>query len=365
MGHANIKPRLVQPRLATADCSTAVNRLMPPCTSTFKVNAITNCAVFVADYIIKHSKSERLNCRRRSCSVSLSTHKTTQCISPPLVNSLSLSIIWKISTTPSENLNACIEHRGAFTLNRTLTKMSVSGMSRRTRVLPQHDSNSAVTDRRPDKEWAKKRAHSRFYLWLHRRRAFLNPQWRLLVFLMSGIIGSLCVLNILLRISNYHSSKNVRLIGEFPRCVYFADDQLQSAFGGESLLLEPNMEDYPSDRFISEPMSKPEAQDHLLNSKDYKKGQMTPFESESCHAQDKWQMTSYPTCNTVYEFDLTSIFDSMTGEARARLLANGFWRDVWSVREEASNDKRVLKTMRYKHPFSKIHSTVGHTFVYI
>jgi hypothetical protein len=238
-------------------------------------------------------------------------------------------------------------------------------MIRRTRVLPQHGSDSAVADRKTDEEWVKKRAHSRWYLWLHRRHAFLNPQRRLLVSSLSFIIGTVCVLYALLRISDYHSSKNIRLIGEFPRCVYFADDQLQNALGGESLLLEPKMEDYTSDRLISEPMSKPEAQDHLLDSKDYKKGHMAAFESESCQAQDKWQMTSYPTCNTVYEFDLTRIFDSMTGEPRARLLANGFWRDVWSVREEASNDMRVLKTMRYKHPLSKIHSSVGHTFVYV
>jgi hypothetical protein len=237
--------------------------------------------------------------------------------------------------------------------------MSISGMSRRTRVLPQHDS--AVVDRQPDEEWAKKRAHSRSYLWLHRRQAFLNPQWRLIVVSMSCIIGTICMLYALFRISDYHSSKKIRRSREFPRCVYFPDNQ--SALGGESLLLEPKMEDYPTDRVIFEPMSEPEAQAHLMDSKDYKKGHMQTFESESCKAQAKWQMTSYPTCNTVYEFDLTHIFDSMTGEPRARLLANGFWRDVWSVREEASDAKRVLKTMRYKHPYSKIHSSIGHTFV--
>lgn len=89
--------------------------------------------------------------------------------------------------------------------------MSFSGMSRRTRILPQHGSNSAAADRRPDEEWSKKRAHSRWYLWLHRRHAFLNPQWRLLVFLMSCIIGTLCVLSALLRISNYHSRRSVSL----------------------------------------------------------------------------------------------------------------------------------------------------------
>jgi hypothetical protein len=232
--------------------------------------------------------------------------------------------------------------------------MRATGMSRR------KWSNSAVADCQPDEEWAKKRAHSRCYLWLHRRHAFLNSQWRLPVVSMSCMIGTICMFYALLRISDYHSPK-IRLIGEFPRCVYFADSQ-SSALGGESLLLEPKMEDYRSDRVIFEPMSKPEAQAHLEASKDYRKGHMQTFESESCKAQYKWQMTSFPTCNTVYEFDLTHIFDSVTGDPRARLLANGFWRDVWSVREEASNATRVLKTMRYKHPLSKIHSSVGHTF---
>jgi hypothetical protein len=271
-----------------------------------------------------------------------------------------LSIISKVSTTPSENLNSRTVEPNS---QQDDGQMSFSGMNRRTRVLPQQCSDSAVADRQPDEERTKKRAHSRCYLWLHRRHAFLNPQFRLLVVSMSCIIGTLCMFYALLRISAFHSPKKIRLIGDFPRCVYFADNQ--SALGAESLLLEPKMEDYPSDRVIFDPMSKPEAQDHLQDSKDYKKGHMQTFESKSCKAQYKWQMTSYPTCNTVYEFDLTHIFDDMTGDPRARLLANGFWRDVWSVREEASNATRVLKTMRYKHPYCKIHSSFGRTFVYL
>jgi hypothetical protein len=305
---------------------------------------------FIADYTMIMTSSSNTP----SSKVSFKTDKSTQPTyrTQPSLNSL--SIVSKVSTTPSENLNACVEEPNSQQDNEKI--MSASGMVRRTRDLPQQRSDFHVADRQPDEEWSKKRAHSRYCLWLHRRHAFLNSQWRLPVVSISCTIGTICMFYALLRISDYHSPKN-RLIGEYPRCVYFADSQ--SELGGESLLLEPKMEDYRSDRVIFEPMSKPEAQAHLQESKDYKKGHMQNFESESCKAQYKWQLTSFPTCNTVYEFDLTHIFDSMTGDPRARLLANGFWRDVWSVREEASNATRVLKTMRYKHPYSKIHSSVG------
>jgi hypothetical protein len=67
-------------------------------------------------------------------------------------------------------------------------------------------------------------------------------------------------------------------------------------------------------------------------------GRLESFETTDCKAQYSWQMGSFPTCNHVYELDLT--------DEHARFLANGYWRDVWAVTEEGTGEARVLKTMR-------------------
>ena len=67
-------------------------------------------------------------------------------------------------------------------------------------------------------------------------------------------------------------------------------------------------------------------------------GRLESFETADCKAQYSWQMGSFPTCNYIYELDLT--------DEHARFLANGYWRDVWAVTEEESGEARVLKTMR-------------------
>jgi hypothetical protein len=275
---------------------------------------------------------------------------------PGTISFLSSLIISEVPTTPTDNLNDCTEEPKIQEDN---GNMNTSGISRRSRVLPQQCSDSAVVDRQPDQECSKKRAHSVGYLWLHRQHALLNPRWRL--FSMACIAGILCMIYTLPRISDYHYPKKNLLIGYYPRSVYMVGNH--SAFGEGSLLPEPKMEVYlyPSERVIFEPMSKAKTQLHIEDSKDYKKGKLLEFETDDCKAQYEWQKTSYPTCNTVYEFDLTQIFDSETGDPRAKLLANGFWRDVWGIREESSNTRRVLKTMRYKHPYSKIPTLRTHS----
>ena len=74
-----------------------------------------------------------------------------------------------------------------------------------------------------------------------------------------------------------------------------------------------------------------------------------PMETQDCIARYNWQTAVYPTCNTMHEFaDLTHLSDGLDdATVVTKLLANGFWRDVWVVTDD--HGVRVVKTLRYKH----------------
>jgi hypothetical protein len=75
-------------------------------------------------------------------------------------------------------------------------------------------------------------------------------------------------------------------------------------------------------------------------------GKREPFETHQCKAQHAWQLQTHPTCNLLYEWDM--IEDSVD------LAAHGYWRDVWTAREEATGELRILKTLRYNHSFTTV-----------
>lgn len=75
-------------------------------------------------------------------------------------------------------------------------------------------------------------------------------------------------------------------------------------------------------------------------------GNREPFETHDCKAQHAWQIQTHPTCNLIYEWDML--------EDAVDLLAHGFWRDVWTAREEATGELRILKTLRYNHSFTTV-----------
>jgi hypothetical protein len=238
--------------------------------------------------------------------------------------------------------------------------MNVKGMTHRNHIPGKCsiDNNTADTDY--DEELNKKTAHSSAYLWLHRQFGLLTPRRRFLSTVF--IVGAFCLTFSIRRITVFSSSlggtvatKNSRP-GVYPRYIQYAYDR--NVTENKSLRLEPNAEHYPSKRVMFEPMSEPKNQEILADSDEYETGQLEIFETADCKAQYSWQMASFPTCNNVLEFDLTSLFDCDTGVEKARLLANGFWRDVWSVREGRNDEKRVLKTMRYPHDYSKFRTAL-------
>jgi serine/threonine protein kinase len=92
-----------------------------------------------------------------------------------------------------------------------------------------------------------------------------------------------------------------------------------------------------------------ESQEHLYDSRDYKRGLVDPLETETCKVQYDWQRSYYPSCNHVMEQDLTQLELDSSGEPYVKLLANGYWRDVWKL--QSGTEKMVLKTLRYEHDF--------------
>lgn len=109
---------------------------------------------------------------------------------------------------------------------------------------------------------------------------------------------------------------------------------------------------YPSQGTASFSKRDARKQEELLNSEDYDGGAATPLEHGDCVAQHEWQNSFYSSCNHLMEQDLTNLYRNEKSQvAYARYLAHGYWRDVWTIKNEA-NESTVLKTIRYEHDFT-------------
>jgi hypothetical protein len=73
---------------------------------------------------------------------------------------------------------------------------------------------------------------------------------------------------------------------------------------------------------IRYPMVKDTYFDYLLNSKDFRRGQADPLETEDCEPQYDWQKASFLTCNSLHELDMATLVDPQQ-EERVKLIANG------------------------------------------
>jgi len=111
-------------------------------------------------------------------------------------------------------------------------------------------------------------------------------------------------------------------------------------------------ERYPSKRLVHWTTENEEFEKNLRNSMKYSRAKAEEVESEQCKLPHKWQSNSYPTCNQVHESDFTLFFnEGVRVEERLRLIDNGFFRDVWSVKEE-NGVTVVLKNLRHSHQHS-------------
>eukprot|EP00978_Attheya_sp_CCMP212_P008458 scaffold19863_cov52-Attheya_sp.AAC.4 len=105
--------------------------------------------------------------------------------------------------------------------------------------------------------------------------------------------------------------------------------------------LDPHMDLYPTKRSILLSDHELDAQAAAVSGKKSGKGMQEVFETDECKAQYDWQLTSYPTCAKIHEFDLTD---------EVKLINNGFWRDVFLL-NDFDGAPQILKMMRYEHGF--------------
>eukprot|EP00566_Odontella_aurita_P011879 CAMPEP_0113531968 /NCGR_PEP_ID=MMETSP0015_2-20120614/3789_1 /TAXON_ID=2838 /ORGANISM="Odontella" /LENGTH=383 /DNA_ID=CAMNT_0000430859 /DNA_START=455 /DNA_END=1606 /DNA_ORIENTATION=- /assembly_acc=CAM_ASM_000160 len=116
--------------------------------------------------------------------------------------------------------------------------------------------------------------------------------------------------------------------------------------------LNPDLQHRYKQRTVQTRRGSMEALSLLEDSSEYKSRGPDPFIEGNCKEQHDWQLTTFPACNQVFEFDLTDLGARKKGEEQVRLINNGYWRDVWFVREY-DGTKRALKTMRYEHDFEE------------
>lgn len=138
-----------------------------------------------------------------------------------------------------------------------------------------------------------------------------------------------------------------------PRYMRFVYDESDASSSVSPLVrrLDLDMEIYPSKREIHYSDRARQAQEDMLNSKDYTRKLPDPLETEECKAQYKWQLTSFPTCNEIHATDLNNLHARRRKDEQVRLINYGYYRDVWMIREDFSQERRVLKTLRYSHDY--------------
>ena len=109
---------------------------------------------------------------------------------------------------------------------------------------------------------------------------------------------------------------------------------------------------YPSKRQMSLSEDERDSWKLLKNSKHYRHGQADQFATEECAPQYDWMVTSFPSCNGLHENDLNDLHAAHGSDERTRLVAAGYWRDVWMVRQY-DGSRVALKTMRYEHDYEE------------
>lgn len=225
-------------------------------------------------------------------------------------------------------------------LNKRKMRQGVARKRAKKGTLPSvfsHNTDGALPD---DHEHATRTFTCRRFLFLQSRWCIRTRNLRLFVM---ALFVSLFVIA-----AHTVDNKRRRRRRVFPRYVRYHHDDPVHQPTPLVRRLDLNMEIYPSKRTIYVSKRAQEAQEYLKNSKDYKHNLQEPLETDDCKAQYDWQTMSFPTCNLLYETDITNLHAKRYKDEQVRLIANGYYRDVWTILGSAS-EKYVLKTLRYQH----------------
>lgn len=112
---------------------------------------------------------------------------------------------------------------------------------------------------------------------------------------------------------------------------------------------------YPSKRQVEWSSRDESFQTQLRDSKKYKREMPEQRDNQVCKLPFDWQRKYIPTCNCIHEYDFTIFYtESSTGvDENKRLIASGFWRDVWKIQDDGlQNEWVAAKTLRTVHPFT-------------
>jgi len=113
---------------------------------------------------------------------------------------------------------------------------------------------------------------------------------------------------------------------------------------------------YPSKRLVEWTEENEEFNTQLRDSKKYNKDKSETIRNEKCKLPYKWQSLYIPNCNSVHENDFTKFFveSSTSVDENIRMVASGFWRDVWKFPDkEESRTWVASKTLRYTHAYTE------------
>jgi hypothetical protein len=184
------------------------------------------------------------------------------------------------------------------------------------------------------------------------RHHCVASRWILLMTGMSVCYTILAAVGSPVRLSSFLLSMLPRLVSperKVPRVVRLSNNDNDSDHRIFLKKFNPKEKIANSVRYIKRPMANSDDLLRLKDSDEFEHGMADRFETSKCKAQYDWQKTSFVNCNTVHEVDMVKpiSLDMKIGEARH--VGNGFWRDVWSIPEEITNQYRVLKTIRLEH----------------
>jgi hypothetical protein len=135
----------------------------------------------------------------------------------------------------------------------------------------------------------------------------------------------------------------------FPRTIIYAQN---GTAGGvyQRAKLDAEIDWVPPKRTVTD-MGDAKARKRITKQDDL---ELDHVENEECKLRYEWQKTSFPTCNSVHEFDATNPWSTYGNRYHKlyRIVGNGYWRDVWIVKYDHGDDKAVFKTMRYEHDYT-------------
>mmetsp|Transcript_22465 Transcript_22465/g.48795 ORF Transcript_22465/g.48795 Transcript_22465/m.48795 type:complete len:519 (+) Transcript_22465:253-1809(+) len=135
-----------------------------------------------------------------------------------------------------------------------------------------------------------------------------------------------------------------------------ASSQLSSKLMSGALPLDIYL--HPSKAEVEWTEEDENGQRRLLNSQYYGGDEhraLRPYQDNpECVPMHEWQTRSFPTCNNVHQIDFNDLDNKKNQKYRqVSVLAHGYFRDVWGIREFDGITMQAFKTLRFRHSWDE------------